>query len=155
MAYLFGSYECKADAKGRFMLPAALKKQLEPVVEQGFVLKKSVYHQCLELFPMEEWNTVMKDVGKLNLFVKETNDFIRKFTAGYKFIELDNTGRIQIPRDLMNFSGIKKEVVVTASVSRVEIWDKERYDAVVEDDSVDFATLAAKVIGDKNEVPES
>ena len=89
MINLVGTYECKIDAKGRLMLPAVLKKQLSPIIGEGFVLKRSVFSSCLEIHPMSEWNVLMTEVNKLNRFVKKNNDFIRRFTAGVKPIELD------------------------------------------------------------------
>ena len=89
MESLIGVYECKVDTKGRLMLPVGLKKQLLPLLGDGFVLKKSVFHPCLELYPLKEWNNVVKDVNKLNRFIKEHGDFIRAFTSGLRKIELD------------------------------------------------------------------
>ena len=77
MVNLIGTYECKADSKGRLMVPAALKKQLLPLLQDGFVIKRSVFEPCLELYPMEEWNAMMAKVNKLNRFRKKNNDFIR------------------------------------------------------------------------------
>ena len=151
MVNLIGTYECKADAKGRLVLSAALKKQLMPVLQEGFVLKRSVFQSCLELYPMAEWNLLMGKVNKLNRFVKKNNDFIRRFTAGVKIIELDASGRMLIPRDLQLFSGISKEVVLSSAVNIIEVWDKEKYENTVNDDSVDFADLAEDVMGGVNE----
>lgn len=109
MNNFIGTYECKADAKGRVMLPVALKNQLSPVLQQGFVLKRAVFQSCLELYPMEEWNVLMQKMNKLNRFKKKNNDFIRRFTAGVKMVEVDATGRLLIPKDLVAFAGsIKK-----------------------------------------------
>lgn len=144
---LIGSYECKVDAKGRLMLPAALKKQLAPALQNGFVLKRSVFQPCLELYPMEEWEILMKDVNKLNRFKKKNNDFIRRFTAGVKVIEVDATGRLLIPKDLIAFSGITKEIVISSAVSILEIWDKEKYEQAIDDATGDFADLAEEVMG--------
>jgi MraZ protein len=135
------------DAKGRLALPSGLKKQLLEVVKEGFVLKRSVFHSCLELYPMSEWNNEIAGVNKLNRFVKKNNDFIRMFMAGVKMLEMDASGRIQISKDLIKFSGIKKEVVLSSSVNRIEIWDKESYEKVVNDPEVDFAELAEEVMG--------
>ena len=110
MINLIGAYECKADAKGRLMLPAGIKKQLTPLLKDGFILKRSIFRPCLELYPMSEWNLLVKDVNELNRFVKENLDFIRMFTTGLKPIELDSTGRVLIPKDLIEFSGIKKNI---------------------------------------------
>ena len=84
MNTIVGTYECKVDAKGRVLLPAPLKKQLALSLQDGFVLKRSVFQPCLELYPMDEWNLMMQKINKLNRFVKKNNDFIRRFTAGVK-----------------------------------------------------------------------
>ncbi len=147
MNALIGTYECKADAKGRIMLPSALKKQLAPVVQKGFVLKRAVFQPCLELYPMQEWESLMQKVNKLNRFKKINNDFIRRFTAGVKFIELDGSGRLLVPKDLVAFANISKEVVVSSAVNIIEIWDKENYEQAIDDATVDFADLAEEVMG--------
>jgi len=144
---LIGTYECKVDAKGRLMLPVAFKKQLAPVTENGFVLKRAVFQPCLELYPMQEWESMMQNVNKLNRFKKKNNDFIRRFTAGVKPVELDVSGRLLIPKDLVGFAGITKEIVVTSAVNIIEIWDKDQYEKAIDDAANDFADLAEDVMG--------
>ena len=147
MHTLIGTYECKADAKGRLMLPVALKKQLISSLAKGFVLKRAVFQPCLELYPLQEWEALMQKVNKLNRFKKKNNDFIRRFTAGVKAIELDASGRLLIPKDLIGFAGIKKEIVVSSAVNIVEIWDKAQYEKAIDDAASDFASLAEDVMG--------
>ena len=147
---IVGSYECKVDAKARLMLPAPLKKQLAASLQDGFVLKRSVFQQCLELYPMSEWNLMMAKINNLNRFVKKNNDFIRKFTAGVKVIEIDALGRLLIPKDLTAYAGISKDVVLSSAVNIVEIWDKDLYEQSLNDD-VDFADLAEDVMGNVND----
>ena len=144
---LIGTYECKADAKGRLMISSSLKKQLSPVLQEGFVIKRSVFQSCLELYPMQEWNLMMAKINKLNRFVKKNNDFIRRFTAGVKMVEVDASGRLLVPKDLMIFAEIKKEIVLSGSVNIVEIWDKSKYEKVIEDAASGFAELAEEVMG--------
>jgi len=144
---LIGTYECKADAKGRLMLPSPLKKQLNSVVAEGFVLKRSVFQPCLEIYPMREWNMLMEKVNKLNRFVKKNNDFIRRFTAGVRMVELDASGRLLIPKDLHSFAGISKEVVLSSAVNIIEVWDKNKYEKAIDAATVDFAQLAEEVMG--------
>ena len=148
MTHLTYTYECKADSKGRVMLPGGLKKELTPVLNDGFVIKKSVFYNCLELYPRGEWEKEMSGIDKLNRFVKKNVDFIRRFMAGVKPVELDSNGRLLIPKDLMGFAGISKDLVLTSQINKIEIWDKASYDAVVGDDSIDFGTLAEDVMGD-------
>ena len=147
MHTLIGTYECKADAKGRLMLPVALKKQLISSLDKGFVLKRAVFQPCLELYPLQEWEALMQKVNKLNRFKKKNNDFIRRFTAGVKSIELDVSGRLLIPKDLIGFAGIKKEIVVSSAVNIIEIWDKAQYEKAIDDAASDFASLAEDVMG--------
>ncbi len=147
MNTLIGTYECKVDAKGRLMLPVAFKKQLASVTEKGFVLKRAVFQPCLELYPMQEWESMMQNVNKLNRFKKKNNDFIRRFTAGVKSIDLDVSGRLLIPKDLVGFAGITKEIVVTSAVNIIEIWDKDKYEKAIDDAADDFADLAEDVMG--------
>ena len=154
MVNLIGTYECKADVKGRLLVPSPIKKQLAAVLQDGFVLKRAVFQPCLELYPMSEWNTMMQKVNKLNRFVKKNNDFIRRFTAGVKVVELDGTGRLLIPKDLHSFAGISKEVVLAAVGNIVEVWDKQRYEKAIDDATVDFAELAEEVMGGENIVDD-
>lgn len=144
---LTGTYECKVDSKGRLMLSAAYKKQLSAVLQDGFVVKRAVFQPCLELYPMQEWNQMMEKVNKLNRFVKKNNDFIRRFTAGVKIVEMDASGRLLIPKDLCGFAGIEKQVVLSSAINIIEIWDKDKYEKAIDDAATDFASLAEEVMG--------
>ncbi len=147
MINLIGTYECTVDNKGRIMIPSQLKKQLDGVIAKTFILKRSVFQNCLELFPYDEWKSMMDKVNKLNRFVKKNNDFIRMYTAGVRSIDLDSNGRILIPKDLMSISRLKKQVVLSSSINIVEIWDKDSYEKSINDPKIDFAKLTEDVMG--------
>ena len=148
---LIGTYECKVDAKGRLMISSAFKKQLSPVLQEGFVVKRAVFQPCLELYPMQEWNKVMLKINSLNRFIKKNNDFIRRFTAGVKEVELDSSGRLLIPKDLCHFAGIKKQIVLSSAINIIEIWDKDSYEKSIDDTAMDFASLTEEVMGNSDE----
>ena len=131
-------------------MSSAFKKQLSPVLQEGFVVKRAVFQPCLELYPMQEWNEVMSKMNKLNRFVKKNNDFIRRFTAGVKVVELDTSGRLLIPKDLCQFAGIKKQIVLSSAINIVEIWDKDNYEKAIDDAAMDFASLAEEVMGNSD-----
>ena len=152
MFNLIGTYECKADVKGRVMVPIALKKQIAPVSTQGFVIKRAVFQPCLELYPMEEWRLLMEKMGKLNRFNRKNNDFIRRFTAGVKTIEIDAAGRLLIPKNLSSFAGIDKEIVISSAINIIEIWDKNKYEQAINEAASDFADLAEDLMGDVSDV---
>ena len=117
------------------------------MLQNGFVLKRAVFQPCLELYPMTEWNALMEKVNKLNRFKKKNNDFIRRFTAGVKVVEVDTAGRLLIPKDLMSFADISKDIVVSSAINIVEIWDKDKYEQAIDDATGDFADLAEEVMG--------
>jgi len=150
---IIGTYECKVDVKGRLMFPVAFKGQLEKVLSKGFVIKRSIFRKCLELYPMEEWDLESKRINSLNRFRKKNVDFIRKFMAGVKSVELDSTGRLLIPKDLITYSDIKKEIVLASVVNKIEIWDKSEYEKAVDYDPDEFADLAEEVMGDVETEP--
>ncbi|AEE19866.1 MraZ protein [Dokdonia sp. Hel_I_63] len=153
MINLIGTYECKIDAKGRLMLPQAFKKQLAPILQDGFVLKRAVFQKCLELYPIAEWNTLSAKVNKLNRFNKKNDEFIRRFNAGVKPVEVDGTGRVLVSKDLGNFAKLEKSIVVNAAFNILEIWDKDLYEKAIDEAAVDFADLAEEVMGD-SDVPD-
>ncbi|MEW4923711.1 division/cell wall cluster transcriptional repressor MraZ [Algibacter sp. 2305UL17-15] len=151
MHSLIGTYSCKVDAKGRMMIPAGMKKQLLPILDSGFVLRRSVFQTCLELYPMAEWQLLMQKMNKLNRFKKKNNDFIRRFSAGARVIEVDGNGRLLIPKDLTVFANISKDIVISPSINIIEIWDKELYEQAIDDATLDFADLAEEVMGQDDE----
>ncbi len=129
------------------MMPVAIKKQLSTVLQEGFVVRRSVFQKCLELYPMGEWQVLMQKMNKLNKFKKKNNDFIRRFTAGAKIVEVDANGRLLIPKDLTVFADISKNIVVASAINIIEIWDKDLYEQAIDDAAVDFADLAEEVMG--------
>ena len=146
-----GEHICRVDAKGRFLLPVALKNQLMASLNQGFIVKRSIFSSCLELYPRSTWDELNRQIiSKLNRFVKKHNDFIRAYNAGLKELEIDTTGRILIPRDLALFAGITGDVVVAAKMNCIEIWDKARYDEVVNESQTDISSLAEEILGNIN-----
>ena len=136
------------------MMPSALKKQLAKELQEGFVVKRSVFNSCLELWPMSEWEVMMKKINGLNRFNKKNVDFIRRFTAGVKLVEADASGRLLIPKDLIALASITKDIVLTSGGNIIEIWDLVAYEVAVSDNDGDFAALAEEVMGDQNDVPD-
>jgi MraZ protein len=150
MINILGTYECKADSKGRIMLPSPLKKQIAPVLKDGFVIKRSVFNKCLEIHPMSEWKKIVDQVNQLNRFVKKNNDFIRSYMSGLKIVNADSSSRVLIPKDLLEFAGLEKQIVLSSSVNIIEVWDKNEYEKSVAKSLKKFGDLAEEVMGNKN-----
>jgi MraZ protein len=130
------------------MIPVTLKNQMAPVINKGFVIKRSVFQPCLELYPMEEWDLLMQKMNRKNRFKKKNNDFIRRFSAGVRPVEIDATGRLLIPKNLIAIAGITKEVVLSSAINIIEIWDKNSYEKVLDETAENFAELAEEVMGE-------
>ena len=148
MGALIGEYECKLDEKGRLMLPAGLKKQLPPKEQKKFVVNRG-FEKQLNLYPHKEWEKITAQINELNLFVKQNREFVRKFNNGATEIEVDGSGRVLLPKALMQYAGIDKEAILFAHSNRIEIWSKAEYDKFMKEGTDDFATLAEQVMGNK------
>ena len=150
MISLIGTYQCKIDFKGRVKIPAPLQKQLSHLLIAPFVIKRSVFNKCVELYPLEEWNIIIQQVNSLNRFVKKNNDFIRLFNAGVKLVDLDSNKRVLLSKDLLGFSNIQKDIVLSSSVNMIEVWDKENYENKLLKSTPNFSKLAEEVMGSLN-----
>lgn len=146
MSGLVGEYEVKLDAKGRFLFPSHLRRQLSPAAQESFMLNKG-FEECLTLYPMNEWEKLSRALSKINLFKPQNRRFYRLFHHGAKDIALDNAGRVLIPTSHMELVGLKKEAMLIAYNDRIEIWDKSKYFEMIEESMSDFADLADEVMG--------
>ncbi len=146
MLNLLGEYDCKLDAKGRLMMPSGLKKQLQDVVREGFVINRDLFEKCLVLYPMKEWNRVSAEIGTLNRFVRKNVLFIRRFNNGATQVDVDSNGRILIPSSLSSYAEMKKELKVIGNGDRIELWSKENYETMLSED-IDMASLSEEVMG--------
>lgn len=149
MTGLIGEYDCKVDAKGRFMFPMDLKKQMNLLFDKGFVINRNLHQKCLVLYPLNEWEKLNKKLSKLNRLIKANDVFVRKFTGGATNIEADNTGRLLVPKSLNEYAGIQADLKVLGSNNVIELWDKKLYEEFLLQD-VDIEKLAEDVLGGIN-----
>ena len=143
---LLGEYDCKLDAKGRMRLPSGLIAQLGEGEKLKFVINRG-FEKCLMLYPEAVWNKISAEVDQLNLYNKKNRDFVRYFYRGAQELQMDSADRILLPKRLMEYAGIDKEVVLSAYNGRIEIWTKEEYDNLLDDEPADFSDLADEVLG--------
>jgi MraZ protein len=148
MTSFIGEFDCKVDAKGRVMMPAGLRKQLDPEAQEKFVLNRG-FEKCLVLYPKNVWTSISSEISKLNQYKKKNREFIRYFYRGASEVGLDVTGRLLFPKRLLTYAGISKEVVLFAYFDRIEIWDKSTYDNLLTDEPEDFSNLAEEVMGNQ------
>lgn len=149
MTNLIGEYECRVDAKGRLLVPSGLRKQFSPEAEGKLFVKRGI-ESCLELYQKHDWEAVSEKVSSLNQFVKKNRVFARKFISGATQLELDSVGRVNLPKNLLEYAGVKKDLILFAYGNKIEIWDKTKYDSELDMNDNDFAGLAEDVMGDIN-----
>lgn len=149
MQSLIGEYDCKVDAKGRFMFPVNLRKQLEDAFEKGFVINRNLHQKCLVLYPISEWNKLNRKLSKLNRLIKANDVFVRKFTGGATGADADNTGRVLLPKSLVDYAGISTDIKILGSNNVIEIWDKNSYGQFLSQE-LDIEQLAQDVLGNLN-----
>lgn len=151
MPNLVGEFECKLDAKGRLMFPSGLRKQLDPSAQENFMLNRG-FERCLTLYPMNTWEKLSSRLEKLNLFQAKNRKFHRLFHNGATPLSLDSAGRLLVPKALMSYAGLVKELVLIAYGDRIELWDREIYYKMMDEEAGDFADLADEVMSDLDEI---
>ena len=150
MYNLLGEYDCKLDAKGRFLVPAGLRKQLPEDEQTDFVINRGL-EECLVMYPMNEWEQEeRKLLDRLNLYDPSDREFYRKMTYGGATLSLDKNGRLLIPKSLQKTVGINKDVVLFAFANRIEVWDAKTFETSMNAGWEDFSELAQKVMGNSN-----
>lgn len=151
MISFLGEYESTLDTKGRFLLPAGFKKQLQEEGGNMFVINRG-FEKCLALYPKPSWDPIFERISKLNDFEANVRQFRRHFLNGAIEIELDAANRLNIPKNLIEYAGLEKDIVLVSAVNKLEIWDKKKYQQLFEDfDPSSFSSLASSVMGGVSE----
>ena len=149
MASLIGEFDCKIDAKFRIMLPANLKKQFGQEDQFSYVINRG-FEKCLVLYPLSEWKKISSELSKLNIYNKKNREFVRYFFRGATELTLDSNSRVLLPRNLLQYAGIEREIVLFAYFNRVELWSKAIYENLLTDEPANFSDLAEEVMGKNN-----
>jgi MraZ protein len=146
MTGFLGEFEATLDPKGRFLLPAGIKKQLPEGENTQFVINRG-FEKCLTIYPMVSWKPLFEKISQLNDFDPKVREFRRYFLNGAIALELDSAGRILIPRNLMEHGSLEKDIVLVSAVNKIEVWDKNKYQEFFDTFSPEaFSTLAASVM---------
>jgi MraZ protein len=147
MATFIGDYTCKADVKGRIILPMAFKKQMPADARDQFVVRKDIFENCLVLYSIEDWNRQLEKIRKrINPYNREHNKFLRNFFKGTAELSLDSNNRMLIPKRLLDLIGVQRDVVLAGQDGRIEIWAADIYEKI-DMPADDFANLAEKLMG--------
>lgn len=150
MIVFLGEYEVTLDTKGRFLLPAGIKKQLPEGTGDQFVIARG-FEKCLALYPKENWDPIMSELSKVSEYKAENREFLRYFTMGATPSEPDSAGRLLVPPNLKAHAGLEKDIVLVSVINKIEIWDKGKYQQFFESFSPEkYSELAERVMGGRN-----
>lgn len=151
MTGFLGEFEATLDSKGRFLLPAGLKKQLPDSESTRFVINRG-FEKCLSLYTLESWEPLYAKISRLNDFDPKVREFRRYFLNGATMVEPDAAGRILLPPNLKEYAGLEKDIVLASAVDKIEIWSVDKYKQFFDSYSPDdFSSLAKQVMVDDKE----
>jgi MraZ protein len=151
MIGFLGEYEATLDAKGRFLLPAGLKKQMPEEDGNAFVINRG-FEKCLTMYPLSSWEPIFSNISKLNDFDPKVREFRRWFLNGAIQMDLDSAGRLLVPKNLVDHARLDKDIVLVSAVNKIEIWDKKTYQQFFDSFTPEaFSSLAAQVMNSKPE----
>ena len=122
------------------MLPADFREQLGSQAEDDFILRPGLHGTYLELYTISDWNRRREILMQVNTFDRRKLDIMRKYLDGVKRVKLDASGRLQIPKDLLERSELAKDIVIDSMFTNMEIWDKDKYEERV--NAIDTDALA-------------
>lgn len=150
-----GTYECKMDPKNRIVLPAKLKARLPEASEHRIVILRG-FRKCLTVYPMVEWEKRLESFAQISEYDEEGQQFIRDYTFGMTEEVLDSQGRFSLNKFLIEYAGLKSDVVVCGIANRIEIWDSEDFmkGLTPSSDRASLQKLAGKLLDQKPQTPK-
>jgi len=105
-----GEYQHSLDAKGRVILPARFRDQLEG----GAVMARAL-DGCLAVYPVDEFDRLATRIREVRERGGDQRQTARTFFAGAIEIAPDKQGRVAVPQHLRDYAGLEREVIVPAA----------------------------------------
>jgi len=141
-----GSFKYSVDAKGRVSIPAKLRKYVNPEANDTFILTRGTA-QCIDVYPMDNWKELAANkLNQLNSFDPKEAMFIRMFLQEAAEDKLDSQSRLIIPKSLMDYAGIEKDIFILGAVKKIEFWNPEKYESYLKDNVQSYDQIANEVM---------
>lgn len=137
---LLGQYNHNIDEKGRVSVPAKFREELGV----SFIVTKGL-DNCLFAYSKDEWSKFEEKLKNLPLTNPNARNFIRFFFSGATECEIDKQGRINLPQHLRDYAEITKEVAVIGVSTRVEIWNRAKWENYTSEENMDVDDIASKM----------
>ena len=136
-----GTYNNSIDAKNRMIVPAKFREELGYKV----VLTLGI-DNCIYLYPMKEWEVFMDKLAKLPISDPKARNFARNFTGNAEECEVDRQGRITLPQNLREQTGMVKELTTIGCMNKIEIWSREEYEGTGDQVQMDRGEIAKGMV---------
>lgn len=146
MAFFKGQAEYSVDSKGRVAIPAKMRNTLSPEADGTFTITRG-FEDCIFLYPKDRWSAMEQEIAGLNMYSRETRDFVRIIMRWAEEVTLDGQGRISIPKPLVEFGNISDRALIIGALDHIEIWDPSAFDTYLNEEPEDYETLAERVMG--------
>lgn len=142
-----GNYRHALDSKGRVSVP---KKFLEAFQDPGrarmFFATRGL-EGCVFLFLGEAWEELVSQVRKTSLGSPEARSFGRQWFSFARELPLDGTGRILLPKEYRELTGITSEAVLVGVDSRIELWAPDKWEEEERRNHAGYEEFAGKILG--------
>ncbi|WP_025157643.1 division/cell wall cluster transcriptional repressor MraZ [Leifsonia aquatica] len=136
-----GTHAPKLDEKGRIILPAKFRDELE----SGLVLTRGQEH-CVYVFSQREFEALHEKIRQAPVTSKQARDYLRVFLSGASAEIPDKQNRVTIPQTLRSYAGLDRDLVVIGAGSRAEIWDAQAWETYLAEQESTFAETDEEVI---------
>ena len=141
-----GSFKYSVDVKGRLSIPAKFKRSLTKEADETFIITRGLV-QCINVYPLDYWMKEIKPrIDALDDFDSEESVFLRMLFELASDEKLDSQLRLIIPKHLLEFAGIEKDVFILGQNNKIELWNPEIYEAHKKEISKPYSELAKQVM---------
>lgn len=143
-----GSFKYSIDSKGRISIPAKLRKFVDPKSNDTFVMTRGTAN-CIDIYPMNFWEELVQSkLNQLNSFEPKEAMFLRMFLQQAAEDKLDSQSRLLIPKTLIDYANINKEVLILGAIKKIEIWNPNNYEDYLKTSELSYEEIAKQVMGD-------
>lgn len=141
-----GEFPVTLDSKNRFLFPAQLRRQIPAQARETFMLLRST-DKCLVMYAMHDWNILSQTVRRISHFNQENLDALRFLFDGATRVQIDRSGRVIVPKNLLHYAGIRKDIIIKAFLNRIELWDEKTFYAYRKKNVAGMQKKIQKVLG--------
>lgn len=141
-----GQAEHVIDSKGRVAIPAKMRKALSKKAKASFTITRG-FEQCIVIYPRDRWAAIEEEIAALNMYNRETRDFVRIIMMWAEDVSLDGQGRIRLPSSLVKFSSLDDAALILGAFDHIELWNPDLFQSYLTQQSSNYEALAERVMG--------